>query len=82
MYYSSADLPPGYTSRKAFAAACREGRVPGAHRGGRLWLVSVVDYHRGRSLTVAPSQKKKVAVDAESRALASLREQGFEPGVG
>jgi len=76
--YSSTSLPPGFRTRKAFNAACVAGRVKGAHKGGRLWLVRVDDYHRIDEPIARPTpiSVARPSGDAEARARASLAAQG------
>ena len=57
-FYTPTALPPGITSRRAFAARCRT--IPAARREGRAWVVAVADWHAAR--TPAP----RPADDAES----------------
>ena len=51
--YSSSALPPGCPSRRAFAEACRSGRIEGAEKHGTgrgaTWTVAKVAWHRARS---------------------------------
>ena len=76
--YSSSNLPPGYRSRAGFARACRLGRIPGAVRRGREWVVTVADYLRRDAVEVVPRKRTaRPSTDPMQRAMASLASRGM-----
>jgi hypothetical protein len=68
------DLPeqtPPAMSPSRFRRACREGRIPGARRSGRRWLVCESDFFA--SLAAAPAPKLRTRPLAGNRASAAKR---------
>jgi hypothetical protein len=74
-YYTSENLPPGYRSRAAFHGACRAGRIPNAHKCGRIWAVRTTDFHAPRRppLPTAASNDTDDPVLKAQRAFARAR---------
>lgn len=66
-FYSSDRLPPGYRSRASFNEACREGRIAGAHKCGRIWAVRIEDFHAPKP-TKAPEATTTKSDDPVTRA--------------
>jgi hypothetical protein len=83
--YSSSALPPGYRTSAGFARACRQGRVPGAVKRGRAWVVTVESYLRRDAVEVVPRKRSaRPSAKAEQRVLANLASRGLtiaEPAV-
>lgn len=76
--YSSANLPPGYSTSAGFARACRQGRIPGAVKRGRSWIVTAENYFRRDGAEPASHKRSsRPSADAEQRALASLASRGL-----
>jgi hypothetical protein len=83
--YDGDRLPP-HTTKRAFFAACRDGRVAGARRDGRGWICSHDAWRsfreRGaerpvRGVAAHGSKPRKVANDVEHNIDEMLRSAGL-----
>lgn len=64
---------PEWTSRR-ITANCRAGRIKGAYKLGKSWVISTQD---AALITAAPkAQAEATAAEAEALALADLRARG------
>lgn len=61
-YYSSTALPPGVSSRRAFAARCKT--IPAARREGRGWVVAAVDWFAARAPAPPPDDSAETLLAA------------------
>jgi hypothetical protein len=76
--YSTTALPPGYRTAAGFARACRQGRIAGAVKRGRAWVVTVADYLR-RDTVAVPRRVRtaRPSADPMQRVLANLASRGM-----
>ena len=76
--YSTSVLPPGYRTAAGFARACRQGRIPGAVKRGRGWVVTVADYLRRDAVAVPRRvRSQRPSADPMQRVLANLASRGM-----